>query len=62
MRGFAESRADLGLSYDQSSQWQQLAAVPEAEFEARLAAPREGVNCPAIVLPVAEGALSGRLC
>jgi hypothetical protein len=29
--------ADLGITYNQSSQWQRLADVPEAEFEAALA-------------------------
>ena len=42
-RGRIESRPatqlrDLGVSRDQSSDWQQLAAIPEAEFEAALAA------------------------
>jgi DNA N-6-adenine-methyltransferase (Dam) len=31
--------AELGISYDQSSEWQQLADVPEDEFEAALAEP-----------------------
>jgi hypothetical protein len=31
--------ADLNISYDQSSQWQKLAAVPKPEFEADLADP-----------------------
>jgi hypothetical protein len=29
----------MGISYDQSSRWQQLAAAPEAQFEAALAEP-----------------------
>jgi len=28
---------DLGISRDQSSDWQKLAAIPEPEFEQRLA-------------------------
>jgi hypothetical protein len=31
--------ADLGITKDQSSQWQRLAAVPEPQFEAALAGP-----------------------
>jgi hypothetical protein len=31
--------SDLGITQNQSSQWQKLAAVPEPEFEAALAAP-----------------------
>lgn len=31
--------SDLGISYDQSSKWQQLAAVPQKDFEAALAGP-----------------------
>lgn len=32
---------DLGISRDQSSKWQQLADVPEDQFEAALAAPKK---------------------
>lgn len=35
----AKTLAERGISYSQSSRWQQLAAVPEAQFEAALAAP-----------------------
>jgi len=31
--------SDLGISYDQSSQWQRLAAIPKDQFEADLADP-----------------------
>ncbi|MGI9403062.1 MAG: hypothetical protein ACR2OF_00950 [Hyphomicrobium sp.] len=33
--------SDLGISRDQSSRWQKLAAVPEDDFEAALAAPEK---------------------
>jgi hypothetical protein len=33
--------SDLGISHDQSSQWQRLAAVPQPEFEAALAGPEK---------------------
>jgi hypothetical protein len=31
--------SDIGISKDQSSQWQELAEIPRAEFEAALAIP-----------------------
>ena len=34
-----ETYAELGISRDQASKWQQLAAIPHDEFEAALAAP-----------------------
>lgn len=37
----ATTISDLGISRDQSSKWQQLAAVPERDFEAALAAPEK---------------------
>ena len=44
--------ADLGLTYDQSSNWQQLADIPEQEFEDELSIP--GTK------PTTEGLLSKR--
>lgn len=37
----ATTLSDLGVSRDQSSKWQQLAQVPDEEFEAALAAPKK---------------------
>lgn len=42
MRGVSPQQAtieELGITYDQSSQWQSLADVPEEDFEAALAGP-----------------------
>lgn len=43
--------SDLGISRDQSSRWQQLADVPEGDFEAALAAPEK---------PSTNGILAGK--
>jgi hypothetical protein len=37
----ASTLKQLGISKDQASKWQQLADVPDAEFEAALAAPKK---------------------
>ncbi len=37
--GYPPTLAELGITKDQSSKWQQLAALPQEEFEARLAGP-----------------------
>lgn len=37
--GDTRSLADLNISYDQSSQWQRLAAIPKDQFEADLTDP-----------------------
>jgi hypothetical protein len=39
-RASASKLSDLGISKNQSAKWQQLAAVPEDEFEAALAWPK----------------------
>ncbi len=39
--GDRQTLADLGITRDQSSQWQRLAGVPETEFEAALAGPEK---------------------
>jgi hypothetical protein len=56
--------AELGISRDQSSKWQRLADVPEAEFEAALTAPEKpttnGIinsSAPATINPVSAEAL-----
>jgi hypothetical protein len=60
----SKTMADLGISYDQASQWQKLADVPEAQFEAALAAPEKPTTngiinsaAPATINPVSAEAL-----
>lgn len=40
-RGFAPKLADLGVTHDQSSRWQQMAAMPQSKFEQHLAERKE---------------------
>ena len=40
----ATTLSDLGITRDQSSQWQKLAAVPEAQFETALAGPEKATT------------------
>lgn len=40
-RGSEKTLGELGITYDQSSQWQKLASVPLEEFEAALARPHK---------------------
>ena len=56
--------ADLGITYDQSSQWQRLADVPEPQFEAALAGPEKPTTngiiraaAPPEITPVSHQAL-----
>jgi hypothetical protein len=46
----AATLSDLGISKNQSAKWQQLAAVPEDQFEAALVGPKKptttGINGP----------------
>lgn len=48
------SLSDLGISKDQSSRWQQLANVPEDQFEAALAGPDKPSTSGIIAKPKAE--------
>jgi hypothetical protein len=55
---------DLGITPKQSSQWQKLAAVPEPQFEAALAAPEKPTTngiitaaAPPVITPVSDKAL-----
>jgi hypothetical protein len=66
---FSDQRrlSDLGISRDQSSQWQQLAGVPDAEFEAALAGSEEptinGISKGSRSNPVErDGDTASRLC
>ena len=63
-RGSQKTLFDLGITYDQSSQWQKLADVPEPEFEAVLAGPEKPTTngiirtaAPAEIKPVSSHAL-----
>lgn len=46
--------SDMGITYDQSSKWQRLAAVPEAEFEAAINQPGSKPSAAQIISPKQE--------
>jgi hypothetical protein len=46
--------ADMGISYDQSSRWQQLSEVPQEEFEADMAAILAGEERPSTTRIIRE--------
>ena len=48
------SLSDLGITKDQSSKWQRLAAVPEAEFEAAISQPGSKPSTTHIISPKQE--------
>lgn len=63
-RGSAKTLGDLGITYDQSSNWQKLADVPDEQFETALAGEAKPTTngiiaaaAPKKVMPVASDAL-----